>query len=745
MMDGDRRESLPDPIAIADDAATLGAALALVAFALSGLAVGVLLLSEVWVQPAGGPWLIALACVAGSAVALVFLLRSIRPVWLMRGGDPGRMPGDVVPGRAHSFRGLMGRVAAAPLRAAATFLGLVVAAAAVAILHAIGDDHPLRNYWAVFGLWLLGIVLYVAGMVAPDRPSALRGAAAALRARRTAVSDATALLALALLLRVLWLTQVPSITTGDEGVFGLAARWMSQGEGSHMFGTYWANGMLYLVPHAWLLQLGVSPALAIRLPTAVFGALAAPATYAFGRTFGRRVGLLAGLWMATSHLHVHLSRMGLGHGLDALWAALAAWGLLGGMLRRDRRRAVLGGLALGAAQYGYVGGRAADAVALVFVLATAVLAFASWLWARGRGSAPKGDHGPPVRGEARRILERRLAPGPLLAALGASVVVAAPMIRWAVVRPGDYLSRLNATGLAQTGGLDAAIAESGGGAFARLLVAGRQAGSALLAFIGAPSDQFYFSDFPMLDVTWGALFLLGLILALLRPRDLRLSLPGWHVAVVLLLLGLSTHSATSAYRISGVLPAVAVLSAVVLWLLVEGALGPMGGRAHAAVVAVVALSVAGFQTWAYVGGFASGCTYFDINTARASILARDLAAAPSDTVAFVLGEPVFDPRVFDSVPFIAERRVLRLADMRVDDPQPGSSDAPSVIYSLPISEEIPDLVALLERAGDAPVRVYLIDERKAELQVVKQALPGGKLRLLRRCDDAAFELWQGSP
>jgi hypothetical protein len=739
-MDANRLEPAAEPVA--EDAATLGAALALVAFALSGLAVGVLLLAEVWIEPARGPWLIALACVAGAAVALVFLLRSVRPAWLLQGGDPGKMAEEAFQDRSSTLRGLMDRVAAAPLRAAATFLGLAMVAVAVAILHAIGDDQAVRNYWAVFGLWLVGIVLYVAGMVAPDRPSALRGAAAALRARRTALTDATALLALALLLRVLLLTQVPSITTGDEGVFGLASRWMSQGEGNHMFGTYWANGMLYLLPHAWLLQLGVSPALAIRLPTAVFGALAAPATYAFGRTFGRRVGLVAGLWMATSHLHVHLSRMGLGHGLDAVWAALAAWGLLGGMLQGDRRRAVVGGLALGAAQYGYVGGRATDVVALVFVLATGALAFASWLWARGRGGTHNGELGQPVGSEARRLLARRLALGPLLAAFGASVVVAAPMIRWALVRPGDYLSRLNATGLAQTGGLGAAIAESGGGGLARLLVAGRQAGSALLAFIGAPSDQFYFSDFPMLDVTWGALFLLGLILAVLRPRDLRLSFSAWHVAVVLLLLGLSTHSATSAYRISGVLPAVAVLSAVVLWLLIEGALGPMGGRAHAAVVAVVALSVAGFQTWAYVGGFASGCTYFDINTARASILARDLAGAPSDTVAFVLGEPVFDPRVFDSVSFITDRRVFRLADMRDEDPQPDAIDAASVIYSLPRSDEIPDLVALLERAGDAPVRVYLIDERKVELQVVKQALPEGELRLLRRCDDAAFELWQ---
>ena len=228
------------------------------------------------------------------------------------------------------------------------------------------------------------------------------------------------------------------------------------------------------------------------------------------------------------------------------------------------------------------------------------------------------------------------------------------MLRWALVKPEDYLSRLNASGLAQTGGLGTAMRDAGGGLTAGLGVGLRQTGDALLAFFGAPADQFYFSDYPMLDVTWGALFLLGLGLAAWRPRDLRLAFPLWHVLTTMALLALSTHSATSAYRGSGVMPSVAVLSAVVLWLLVLGALPEeqAQGRLPPLVGGVVAVAVALFQAWAYAGAFAPGCDFFDINTARASILGRDVADGPEDAVVFVLGEPSFDPRVFDSVPFL---------------------------------------------------------------------------------------------
>ncbi|MEO8084962.1 MAG: hypothetical protein ABI780_14155, partial [Ardenticatenales bacterium] len=351
-------------------------ALATIAFGLALLAESVLVLSGQWLSRR--PW------VAWTAWPLWLIAAAAYVVVVRAGGDdvdrrggarfgacPGALDADaavVVQPASPSPR----PSPAAALRVACAVVGLLGSAAAVAIIQQIGDNTPARAYGWILVLWCAAVAAYTLGLALPGAWLRRGGFVRAAHRHRVALRDGVILLGIALCLRLVVLDRVPNILSGDEGVFGMAARWMSKGEGGHMFSTYWANATLYLVPHALLARVLPAGPLATRLPTAIAGAFAAPATYALGRVVAsRRVGLVAGLLIAVSHLHVHASRMGLGHGLDALWAAIAGAALIHAVRRRDVRTAAVAGLALGLAQYGYVGGRLVDAVALAFGVLTA--------------------------------------------------------------------------------------------------------------------------------------------------------------------------------------------------------------------------------------------------------------------------------------------------------------------------------------------------------------------------------------
>ncbi len=735
------------------------------AFGLALLAESLLIVSGQWLSPRRWVGLAAAALWLAAMAAHVAVVRR-------RGDDSDRPPaadgsgggvtvaavgeagadGSAVD-RSAVDRSVDGEASAGgrPLRIVFGALGLLGGAAAVALIAARGDDRPARDYASILGLWSAAVAVYALGVGLPGawlRPDGLRAAA---RRHRRGLADAAGLLALALAVRLVALTAVPNVLTGDEGVFGLAARWMSQGEGGHMFGTYWANGTLSLVPQAaleWLLGPG---RLATRLPTAIGGALAAPATYALGRVVAtRRVGLVAGLLVAVSHLHVHVSRVGLGHGLDALWAALAGAALVAAVRRHDARAAAVAGVALGLAQYGYVGGRLVDVVALAFAVVSAVaLAAAPDAAGRRRGA---------------RAWAAAVGVRPLAVAFGGALVTAGPMIRWALVRPEDYLSRLAAQGIVQTGKV-AEVAERVGSA--PLAIAWSQARDAWFAIAAAPAHEFYFSPYPMLDVVWTSLLGLGLAACVARPCDRGRLWLVLQIGLAWLTLALGAHASTASYRITGALPAMAVVAALALFALTDAlsALGestvadvgaapagvptPSSPDGHRAAVAPppaprpsladratpagLVVGIVAFQLWAYWGAFAPGCRFFDRGTAQASLLGEDVRAAGDGRAVFVLGRPWFDPGVYDSVRYLTDRRyelydAVAPAGTRADaDPALRTAR----IFDVPEAADLDALEARIRAA--APAMLVAVPERRSELDHLARRLGGTAVVERARC------------
>lgn len=754
---------------------TADAALALLAWGLALLGVALLVVSEVWLNPRPGTWPVASLAVVAAGLAAV---RLARRVGLPDGPDarPGRGRGRSAVGWS-ALRYLRERIAAAPVRAALTVLGLAAGAVAVAMLHALGDDHPSREYRVVFAVWAAGIVLYAAGMTLPARPPGRARALAWIAANRAALLDATGLFAIALVLRVVALDALPDVVTGDEGVFGNAAVAMAQGEGGHMFGTYWANGMLYIVPHAVLAWLFGPTIWTLRLPTAVLGAAAVPFAYLSCRgSFGRLAGLAAGTLLAVSHLHVHVSRMGLGHGIDGFLAAVAGWGLLAGIARRDVRPAVASGIALGVAQHVYVGARLIDVVVLVFVVLLAALvalkAFraiaATRLAGRQRGDpAPAVAPVDPTNTGGPGLLSPSLPLAPIAAAFGASLITAGPMIRWAIVRRDDYLARLNAQGLVQSGKAAELLDES-----SPWQVVLKQLQDSILAFVGAPANAFYFSETPMLTAAWAALLVLGLALALRFAHQPRMLLPLLFVTGGGTLLALAAHTSTSAYRIASAMPAIAVLSGLALSLLgtavsaggrgevevgrgedegigsitdghmsgdaargaAASAFGRIGAGPGAAMAAVVVV-IAAAELWAYFGAFRLGCAYWDDRAAAASSTAIDIARRAEGASVLVLPASSLELGSFESVKFLTQREIVPAVealpspifgapedgDSETSDAASPQDEAARLIYEVPEGYGTDAMIDVL-RSLPRPLHAYAAPERIEELDAVLAAV-----------------------
>ncbi|MEP7286331.1 MAG: glycosyltransferase family 39 protein [Chloroflexota bacterium] len=115
---------------------------------------------------------------------------------------------------------------------------------------------------------------------------------------------------------------------------------------------------------------------AARLPSAIIGSLGILALYLLARElYGWQVALLASGFMLSWSYHIQFSRLALNQVGDALFATLAFYFLLRGLRRGSATDYALCGLAVGTAQFFYLGGR---------IVPLAMVAYVLFLWRRQR-------------------------------------------------------------------------------------------------------------------------------------------------------------------------------------------------------------------------------------------------------------------------------------------------------------------------------------------------------------------------
>lgn len=164
---------------------------------------------------------------------------------------------------------------------------------------------------------------------------------------------------LALVIRGLFTAQYPPYLTSDEASMGLNAAAFLKGKANNIFNVGWYSfpAFFYYLESFSLRVFGQNIE-ALRLFAALGGALTVGAVYFLGRgMFGKPTALLAALFLAAFHFHVHFSRTGLNNVWDGLLFTLVLGGLWGGWQRGYRAYFLLAGTALGLAQYLYASTR----------------------------------------------------------------------------------------------------------------------------------------------------------------------------------------------------------------------------------------------------------------------------------------------------------------------------------------------------------------------------------------------------
>ncbi len=356
----------------------------------------------------------------------------------------------------------------------------------------------------------LGVALAVVALLALGAPAGGLGAGiwppreAPDLGRREALLGLGAIVALALALRLFRLDELPFGLWRDEARHGLVALRIAEDPSYRPIyvldervqlpglGLYpFALALKLLGPHLWTM----------RLVTALAGALTAVPFYAVAARIAgsRAIGLLAALLLAVSSWHISISRFAFPTIYEPL-LSLSAWWLL--LVALDPRqgdeepgrqgelwaagRGLLAGALLGVAAQTYHIGRVTPLAAgwlALLLLATEPRAWRRWLVVAG-------------------------------AAVLGLVLTLAPLLSYALARPGEFNERIGAVFL---------LSEEGRKGAAPLAALDASVGRHLLMFTveGDANGRHHAPQRPMLDILSGLGLLLGLAALLRRLGDWR--------------------------------------------------------------------------------------------------------------------------------------------------------------------------------------------------------------------------------
>lgn len=473
-----------------------------------------------------------------------------------------------------------------------------------------------RDYAPVFILWGGSILAYLAAF-APPRAIDWR---VWWRAHRREVAAIAALTAVAAALRFFQLGAVPRVINGDEGLIGQFAVTATQGQLVNPFALFENIGGLYMQLINLCLRLFGQTPFALRLLPAIGGTLAVPAVYLLARhLFGRRVGFIAAALLAVSHAHLHFSRTVAVSYIHATWLVpLELYFFIAGLQRRSAWRLAVSAAIIAVHFSVYLSAQIVVPLLLIYLVIAAAIA------------RPID----PTRPSRRAFWRDELSSAGIWGA--GLVVMALPQISYALRHPDQFLSRLNSGGTFQSGWLADEVARTGLADWQVLL---DRIAHAFLSLTHYPAQDFYGASIPLLTTLVGALFMLGLMLALWRTRDHRyLLLNGYFWGFTVAIAVFSIPPSADSYRMLAALPAALIMAAVALAALTRWleAMIPQRRLIPLVTAGAVLLTVSYVNVSAYYLDFAARCRYGAQNTRFASYLGHYLNGLGRGTDAYLL-------------------------------------------------------------------------------------------------------------
>ncbi|MFW6042365.1 MAG: glycosyltransferase family 39 protein [Chloroflexota bacterium] len=301
-------------------------------------------------------------------------------------------------------------------------LGLVAVLLAARSYHLFGGNRLLPGFW----FWAGAIVYFLlATATRPERPRTWL----AERWRRLDRRMVLLLLAITLLgafFRLYRLDSVPLEMTSDHAeklldvydvLNGHRPVFFPRNTGREAFQFYLTAGLIRFTP----LELGH---LALKVGTAIFGIITVPFTYLLGRElYGRPAGLLAAFFLAVSHWHVAITRVGLRFPFTAAFATPALYFLFRALRFNRRNDWLAAGVLLGLGLHTYTPMRI---VPILFALLVLLKAATDLLARRRKNAAPGSD--------AAGGWQRSFWINSLLAA-GAALLFFLPLLRYMQEKP----------------------------------------------------------------------------------------------------------------------------------------------------------------------------------------------------------------------------------------------------------------------------------------------------------------------
>jgi 4-amino-4-deoxy-L-arabinose transferase-like glycosyltransferase len=390
-------------------------------------------------------------------------------------------------------------------------------------------------------VWLVSVVLVTTPLLKLDARPILAGWPQVEPLGRREWGIVAALVLGAFLLRALAIETVPRPVDPDEASLALAVVSVATGEYKDPFGAGWAShpSLQWFIMAPFVRVFGRT-FLAMRLPSAVVGALAVGSLYLAARVgWGRQVALLAGGLMLSSDVAIHFSRLGVNNISDSLFASWAVAALWAAASTGRPKAYVLTGIGMGLAQYFYFGNRA-----IPFVVGLSLLLWCLLDW---------------------RQLVR--AWRHLLSAGLVALVIAGPLLGLWVRHPDALTSRLEMAAIPfsdvlqnRAQQLDQSLAA----------VWWDQVRDSLLVFTVLPDrGSFYNSGRPMLPPILAPFFLVGVVVLLARRRQpASVGVLAW-IVVILTLGSVLIGDAATFQRLLGLLPAAILVAAIGLYASVE--------------------------------------------------------------------------------------------------------------------------------------------------------------------------------
>ena len=489
------------------------------------------------------------------------------------------------------------------------------------------------------------------------------------------------LLAVALTLRLINLTEHPFMLNGIEANLGLEAAAVAQGEINNPFATGWlTNPTLPLYFLAAPLQLFGHTVFGVRVLSAVVGALTVVATYVAGSLlWDGKVGLTAAVILAGSHLHLHYSRLGMSNIWDPLWVLLALGLVIAAARRGTRPWWLAAGLAVGLNAYFYTASH------LLPLMLAAVLVYFSLI--------------------NRKLLRRQ--GGHLLAAVALALVVALPILIYYDGHPGIFMERAQVLGIFQSEWLTQEAVNTGRSVPALL---SEQFWRAALAFnYTLDTSSSYNAGIPLLRFWPAVFFVLGIGVAVSRLHRLRESVLLLWLGVTMVFGGALLVNPPASHRLLVAAPATALLAAIGLTWMWQRllAMAPLLRRRELALLALLAVLMTAGDIVYYFGTYRQQPGRFgDRNTEVAFEMGNYLRSLEGEWTAYFHGPPTMFVD-FPTISFLATEFEPRRNLYNVFDPE----------------EPLP----APQQPSDNFVFIY-VQERSQELPQTAERFPGGQQR-----------------